>query len=68
MQYKQAKTDFSDFKMILKNPGDITYRQAIKGIVCGIQIFACFCVGEAIGRGSILGYKVGAPSEHNSFH
>mmetsp|Transcript_19447 Transcript_19447/g.27284 ORF Transcript_19447/g.27284 Transcript_19447/m.27284 type:complete len:123 (-) Transcript_19447:59-427(-) len=51
----------------VSNPGAWTYKDLATGMVCGTQVFGCFCVGEVLGRGSVFGYDVGA-DKYNQGH
>ena len=42
-----------------KNPGEMTYGDVATGLVCGVQVFGAFCLGEVIGRSNLAGYEVG---------
>lgn len=53
-----AKAELKTIGGKLKNPGNLTYRDLAHAGIWGLQIGACFCVGEMIGRGGVLGYPV----------
>jgi hypothetical protein len=42
---------------------DFTYKQLATAGVWGLQIFGCFCIGEAIARRDFRGYPVFLPKE-----
>ena len=64
----QAKVEFKETVELLKKPGQLTYKQLATGLIWGVQIFGCFCLGEMFGRGSILGYKVGEWPGNSAHH
>jgi len=49
----------------LSQPSSWTYGNLASAAVVGVQLFGCFCVGEIIGRGSIIGYKQGSDEHHH---
>jgi len=51
------------------DPLGITYRELGGLGICGVQVFGCFCIGEIIGRKSIIGYDLGGPNPyHEKIH
>jgi hypothetical protein len=48
----------------LADPSSWTYSTLASVGVVGVQLFGCFCIGEMLGRGSIIGYKQGAEGHH----
>jgi hypothetical protein len=42
---------------------DFTYKQLATAGVWGLQIFGCFCIGEAIARRDFRGYPVFLPKD-----
>ena len=51
-----AAVDVQARKEGLKSDG--TVGGAMKNVAYGIQVIGAFCVGEIIGRGSIIGYDI----------
>eukprot|EP00461_Guttulinopsis_vulgaris_P000812 UN00812 len=63
--WQQAKKDACDVRQVLKNPGELTYKQLGTAGVWGVHVFGAFCIGEMFGRGCLAGYPVGANVGHH---
>jgi len=55
----KAKVEAKEVWKILKHPKELTYRNIAEGSIFGLQVVGAFCVGEMLGRGSVVGYNVG---------
>eukprot|EP00461_Guttulinopsis_vulgaris_P000243 UN00243 len=63
--WNQAKKDFADVRVALRNPSELTYKQVGTAAVWGVHVFGSFCIGEMFGRGCLAGYPVGANVGHH---
>ena len=55
--YAAAQVEFGALKQMWAGAGELTIAQAGPVALFGAEVFAWFCVGEVIGRGSLVGYK-----------
>eukprot|EP00472_Partenskyella_glossopodia_P010088 CAMPEP_0197538334 /NCGR_PEP_ID=MMETSP1318-20131121/59536_1 /TAXON_ID=552666 /ORGANISM="Partenskyella glossopodia, Strain RCC365" /LENGTH=116 /DNA_ID=CAMNT_0043096721 /DNA_START=71 /DNA_END=421 /DNA_ORIENTATION=- len=46
-------------------PADLTGKEVITGLVCGVHIYGAFTIGEMLGRKSIVGYSQGKKVHHH---
>jgi len=57
------------YQQLSMDPMGITYRNIGEAGIWAVQIFGVFCIGEMIGRKSVIGYNVGGPNPyHDSVH
>lgn len=56
---EKAKGEWAEVKELLRNPGEIEYRQVGAAAVWGIQIAGAFCIGEILARKDLHGYNYG---------
>uniref|UniRef100_A0A7S0LSD6 ATP synthase subunit n=1 Tax=Coccolithus braarudii TaxID=221442 RepID=A0A7S0LSD6_9EUKA len=62
---RAAKVEAKEVVQKLKNPGEISYKELAGAGIMGIQMFGCFCLGEAWGRGNLTAYPVGPAHEYH---
>eukprot|EP00467_Chlorarachnion_reptans_P003467 CAMPEP_0114525702 /NCGR_PEP_ID=MMETSP0109-20121206/22584_1 /TAXON_ID=29199 /ORGANISM="Chlorarachnion reptans, Strain CCCM449" /LENGTH=116 /DNA_ID=CAMNT_0001707339 /DNA_START=13 /DNA_END=363 /DNA_ORIENTATION=- len=60
-----AKPQFTVVKDKLMAPQKINMKELAVGTVCGVQIFGSFCIGEMLGRKSVVGYSQGRKEHHH---
>ena len=48
----------------ISQPGTWTWGDMVAAGIVGVQVVGAFAVGEILGRGSLIGYKVGNDSHH----
>jgi len=60
--YRAAKIEWAYIKTRLRQPFTWTGRDALHALFWLVQLFAGFCIGEVIGRETLLGYDVVDPS------
>ena len=60
----EAKVEAKGLVQKLKSPGELSYGDVATGLVCGLQIYGAFCVGEVLGRGNLVGYKMPGADHH----
>jgi hypothetical protein len=53
-----AKVEAAALFPKLASPGNLTYKELATGVVCGVQVFGAFCVGEIVGRNNVVGYDI----------
>ncbi len=61
----QSKSDAKYVLQKLSAPRTIQYREVADGGVFFLQTFGCFCLGEMLGRKSVVGYNVGGPNPYH---
>lgn len=62
--WNQAKKDWVDVRVAMKNPGELTYKQIGTAAVWGVHVVGAWSIGVMFGRGAIGGYPVGMDTHH----
>lgn len=62
---KEAGVEAGQVVNKLKSPGNIAYGDIAAALVCGVQVYGAFCLGEILGRGNMVGYNVNPPADHH---
>lgn len=57
-RWAHAREEYGAFRQSLQKGGEMTFGEAGVYIGFALEAYGWFCIGEILGRGSLVGYKV----------